>query len=492
MQHRTISHRQDLSKAAYGSDLIVDMMRAFDIEYIALNSGASFRWLHDSILNYGGNTTPEVIMCLHEETAVALAHGYAKAKGKPMAAVVHNVVGLQHASMAIYNAWCDRAPMMVLGGTGPMDLTTRRHWDWMHTALVQGNIVRDFVKWDDQPHVASNIHESFIRGFRIATTEPKGPVYICYDGNVQAERLESSVELPDISRYAPPTPPQADALTLERAAKWLIEAENPVIVADHLSDSADACRALVELAELLVIPVLDKFGRYNFPSDHSMNLTGAEEEILSQADLVMGLEVKDLFDALNIQSQQTQLFDSTVPSEARIIHMSLWEKRIDSWATTNYRLPRVDLNIPADPGVALPQLVRVCRQLLPEDKTFKERRKIRFARMEEKHKSLRDQWREQAKKTQTETPVSLATLAQEVWNAVKDYDWALVNGDLDGWVRRIWDFSKPAQFLGSSGGGGLGYGIGASIGAALAYKDTDTLCVDIQTDGDLMYADGAL
>ena len=173
----------ELSKAPYGSDLIVDMMRAFDIEYVACNSGASFRWLHDSITNYGDNTNPEIITCCHEETSVALAHGYAKTKGRPMAALIHDVVGLQHASMAIFNAWCDRAPVVVLGGGGPMDQSTRRHWDWMHSALVHGNLVRDFVKWDDEPHTVSSVPESFIRGYRVATTEPQGPVYICYDGD---------------------------------------------------------------------------------------------------------------------------------------------------------------------------------------------------------------------------------------------------------------------------------------------------------------------
>src|SRR5437016_11831401 len=165
-----------MGDAQYGSDLIVDALRALGIEYAALNPGATFRGLHDSLVNYGGNERPGIIQCCHEEIAVAVAHGYAKAAGKPMAAIVHDVVGLQHASMAIFNAWCDRTPILVMGGTGPMNTSKRRPWiDWIHTALVQGNWVRDFVKWDDQPVGIEAIPSSMMRGYRIAMSDPTGP-----------------------------------------------------------------------------------------------------------------------------------------------------------------------------------------------------------------------------------------------------------------------------------------------------------------------------
>ncbi len=175
-----------------GSDVIVDLLHASGIEYAACNPGATFRGLHDSIVNYGDNHMPELIECCHEEISVAIAHGYAKATGKIMAALIHNIVGLQHASMAIFNAWCDRAPVLTLGATGPMDTDLRRPWiDWIHTALVQGNLVRDYVKWDDQPHTVANIPESFLRALRIAQTDPEGPVYVCYDAGLQEEVLAS-------------------------------------------------------------------------------------------------------------------------------------------------------------------------------------------------------------------------------------------------------------------------------------------------------------
>ena len=167
------------SKAEWGSDVIVEVLRDLGIEYVALNPGATFRGVHDSIVNFLGNKNPEMILCTHEEIAVAIAHGYGKAAGKPMAAYVHNVVGLLHASMAIYNAWANRSSMLVLGGTGPMAADGRRPWiDWIHTANVQGNAVRDFVKWDDQPASVGSSIESLIRGYHITSSAPEGPVYI--------------------------------------------------------------------------------------------------------------------------------------------------------------------------------------------------------------------------------------------------------------------------------------------------------------------------
>src|SRR3989454_6138917 len=134
-------------KEIWGSDAIAAMLRALDIPYLALNPGASYRGLHDSIVNYLGNTRPQMLLCLHEESAVAIAQGYAKVSGRMMGAVVHSNVGLMHASMAIFNAWCDRMPMLVLGATGPWDAAKRRPWiDWIHTASDQAALVRDYTK----------------------------------------------------------------------------------------------------------------------------------------------------------------------------------------------------------------------------------------------------------------------------------------------------------------------------------------------------------
>jgi len=291
------------SPPEYGSDVTLDLLRAFGIEYVALNPGATFRGLHDSIVNYGGNRNPELVLCCHEEIAVSIAHGYAKAKGTPMAAIVHNVVGLQHASMAIFNAFCDRAPVLVLGATGPMDTTQRRPWiDWIHTALVQGNLVRDYVKWDDQPASVAAIPEAFARAYRIAMTEPHGPVYLCLDAALQEERLRTPVSIPDPRRFAPPSPPQGDGNALEEAARRLCDAESPLILVEALSRAPHALASLQRLADLLAAPVIEigdgHRGRPSFPSAHPMDLSGAKEELVRKADVILALDVQDFVGAL--------------------------------------------------------------------------------------------------------------------------------------------------------------------------------------------------
>ncbi len=252
-----------MSQKLYGSDVIVEMLGRLGIQYAALNPGASFRGIHDSLVNFAKNQRPQIIECLHEEISVALAHGYAKASGKPMAALLHDIVGLQHASMAVFNAWCDRAPILLLGGGGPMDLTKRRPWiDWIHTAQVQGALVRDYVKWDDQPVGLASVPESLLRADRVARTDPPGPVYVCFDADLQEEEIGEMPPLPDPARYAPPEPPVPPEDRLEELAAWLVDAEFPVIVAEYAGRNPETVPALADLAESLGAPVLDHPSRY--------------------------------------------------------------------------------------------------------------------------------------------------------------------------------------------------------------------------------------
>src|ERR1700749_2854831 len=188
----------------FGSDVAADALRVLDIPYIALNPGASFRGLHDSLVNYLGNATPQMLLCLHEEAAVAIAHGYAKVTGKAMAAAVHSNVGLMHATMAFFNAWCDRMPVVVLGATGPVDAAKRRPWiDWIHTARDQGAIVRDYTKWDDQPASAAAAREALLRGAWLPNTVPQGPVYINFDAELQEAKVSDTLPPIDPARYMP-------------------------------------------------------------------------------------------------------------------------------------------------------------------------------------------------------------------------------------------------------------------------------------------------
>ncbi|HXG53554.1 MAG TPA: thiamine pyrophosphate-binding protein [candidate division Zixibacteria bacterium] len=478
--------------ARYGSDLIVDLLKLLGIEYVALNPGSSFRGIHDSLVNYesGRRANPEIVLCCHEEIAVAVAHGYAKAAGKPMAAIVHDVVGLQHASMAIYNAWCDRTPILVMGGTGPMNTSKRRPWiDWIHTALVQGNLVRDFVKWDDQPVGVESIPLSMMRAHRIATSDPPGPVYICFDVTDQETLLEKEIALPDPGRHRPPAPLQAEAGAIREAARLLSQAQKPVILADYVGRNNDAVVSLVELAELLSIPVVDLGARLNFPNTHPLNLTGRNRELVAEADVILGLDVTDLFGALVRQDPATRAAVPATRPGCKVIHVTLADISMRGWTSDFQELAPVDLPIVANTAVFLPALIE---EIHREGKFSRSAVEERGKALAAQHREIRARWQSELKRRWDERPISPPRLAHEVWEAVKTESWLLVAGGFRGWPQRLWDWNRPGLYLGGYGGGGLGYGPGASVGAAIPYRGTDTICVNLQRDGELLYTSSAL
>src|SRR6266498_3043668 len=205
MNDKTRDKPEAQTTAAWGSDAIAELLRVLEIPYIALTPGASFRGLHDSLVNYLGNERPELLICIHEEHAVAIAHGYARVTGRPMAVALHANVGLMHATMAIFNAWCDRIPIFMLGGVGPIDAVKRRPWvDWIHTARDMGALVRGYTKWDDQPASIPAALEAMVRAYRIATTAPCGPVFVNLDATIQEEPLASAPSMPPLERFTQP------------------------------------------------------------------------------------------------------------------------------------------------------------------------------------------------------------------------------------------------------------------------------------------------
>jgi acetolactate synthase-1/2/3 large subunit len=477
-------------RAEWGSDVVVDLLKAFEIEYVALNPGATFRGLHDSLVNYGGNHSPEIILCTHEEIAVALAHGYARAKGKPMGAAVHNVVGLQHASMAIYNAWADRLPVIVMGGTGPMDTANRRPWiDWVHTALVQGNLVRDFVKWDDQPASVEAVPESFVRAYRLATTDPMGPVYLCYDGEVQEKKLDGEIPFPSLERYPAPLPLQAPEEGFEKTIRWLLEAKKPVLLADWVGRREAGFKALGELAELLAAPVLDQMGRFNFPAHNPLNLSGMHNKVVPQADLVLALDVPDLEGAVTQRAQEKGRRKPVelLSPDTRIINVALDDLLVRAWSTDFNKLRQADLMIMADTSVFLPELVR--RLKAEKEKLGKlagdiQNRRVEWTKLYEEKVAAREK---ETKSKWDEKPIAMSRLYAELTEALKNEDWVLTNGSSQGKENGYLPASKFNQILGKYKGGGLGYGLPASLGAALAHKGSGKFCVDLQPDGDLLF-----
>ena len=525
-----------LLAARYGSDVIVDLLKGFGIQYAALNPGATYRGLHDSIVNYGGNC-PEIVTCTHEEIAVAIAHGYTKVTGKPMAAIVHDVVGLLHSSMAIYYAHIDRAPVLVLGPTGPLDRSKRRPYiDWIHSALVQGNAVRDFVKWDDQPASVADFGPSFARGYRIATTEPAGPVYLCYDAGLQEDELEHPVSVKAEVEAALPTAAQADPAALADAADRMAKAERPVIVAEYTGRDADAFREVAALAELIGAPVIDLQARLNIATRHPLNFTGSEA-MLNVADLILALDMGDLFRALNRLDRTTHEKQSRIRAGCPIVQIGLMELRSSKWSEDIGQFQPVDLSITADTRLALPALrallekrrtpkwaerrarlekenaamradvqkgsrenwdrspLEPSRLALPELRALLEKRRSpkwaeRRARLEKHNAALRSEVEKQSRLHWDDSPIWPARLASEVWDAIKAEDWVLTGADLEDWAPKMWDIDSPARWPGRSLG--TATQIGISLGVALAHRGDGKLIVNIQPDGDLLFDPGAL
>ncbi len=475
-----------------GSDYMVDVIKSLGFEYVCANPGSSFRGLQESIINYGGNRNPEFITNCHEESSVAMGHGYFKAEGKPLAVLAHGTVGLQHASMAIYNAWCDRVPVYIVIGNY-VDAAIRRPAEWYHGVLDAAAMVRDYVKWDDQPASLTHFGESAVRAYKIAMTPPMAPVLISADAELQESPLESKTKL-TVPKLTMPAMPQGEAGAVTELARLLVAAENPVLVADRLARTPGAMPLLIELAETLQAAVIDQGGRMNFPSLHPLNQTQRAAAAIGEADVVVGLEVADFWATVN--ALRDQLHRSTrkmTKPGAKLATVTTGDLYIRSNYQDFRRMADVDLAIAADGEATLPALIEAVRRATTGDRkrVFQQR----GAKLTEASKAARERMREAATYAWDASPLSTARVAAEVWAQIRNEDWSLVSNyysEAGVWPRRLWDFNKPYQWLGHAGGGGIGYGAPSSVGAALANKKYGRFSVSLQTDGDLMYAPGVL
>ncbi len=479
------------SKAEYGSDLMAEMLRELGIRYIALNPGASYRGLHDSIVNFESEKGPEIILCTHEEIAVAIANGYARATGEIMATGLHDIVGLQHASMNLFNAWCDRTPILNLGGGGPQNAVNRRSTDWVHTALVQGAMVREFVKYDDQPNSIEAVPASFLRAYRIAMTEPKGPVYICLDTDVQEAKITAPMIVPHAQLFRAPPGPGANPESLRQASRLLAEAEWPVIVAGEVGRNPKALPPMLDLAEALAAPVIDADGRYAFPSTHPLNLTTAREEALRTADVVLALDVPSLGVPLGPSVRERGNFAPVMPPGCKVIHITLLDLERQSWVSDAMWILPVHVPMAADTSVVLPQLLEQVRERQGSDKEAPRRVRERRVKVEAIYEDARKKSQAWIEKTWDEKPISQARFFSEINKRVQGKSWALVSAHGRRWREAI-EVTEPAHGIGGGRGGGVGYGLPSSIGAALGHKGSGRLCVSIIGDGDFMMTSNAL
>ena len=453
----------------YGSDVVVELLRQAGVEYVAFNPGATFRGIHDSLVHTEG--APEIVLCPHEGIAVAVAHGYAKAAGRPMAVLIHDVVGLQNASMAIYNAWCDRVPILLIGGTGPMSKPERRPWiDWIHTALVQGNQVRDYVKWDDQPADLASVPESFARAWTTMLAAPCGPVYLCIDTSIQEGEVAPRFDWDPIGSYAVPTAPAPAPDDVGLIAGAISAARLPVVVTDYAGSTRAGFGMLLRLSESLAIPVIDLGRRFNFPTRHDL---AVDATVLADADVVVALDVEDIAGTLGPHLPERRVFNVT-PG-----HLKL-----RAWSHDYHALRPLERHVTATADAALPALLEACSV----SAAVRESRRSRFAK---DAVAAHERARNEAMSAEARGAVDPSRLAWILGSFIAHEEWTVVHGSLAGWERRLWPFEDFNQHLGWHGGGGLGYGPGASVGAALALG-RGGLSLNLQPDGDLLYTPSAL
>ncbi|HMF21628.1 MAG TPA: thiamine pyrophosphate-dependent enzyme [Pseudolabrys sp.] len=478
------------------SDFMLDVIKSLDIDYVPCNPAQSFRGLHESLIDYGGNKKPEILTCTHEESSVAMAHGYFKIAGKPLLVPCHGTVGLQHAAMAIYNAWCDRVPVILIGGTD-LDASKRPPGvPTFHSAQDINALVRDFTKWDDTPVSLQHFAQSFVRAYKMAMTPPHEPVIIALDCAMQEETLRDRSKL-KIPRYVPTAPPQGDMNAVREAARLLAAAERPLIIADKYARTPEGVKLLVQLAETLQAPVIDQKGRMNFPNTHHLFQNSDGQALLKNADVVLGLELSDYWGTVNGYIDNGELDgaglqESHIKPNTKLISISSVTLNTKANYQDFQRLQVVDIEMAGDAQATLPALIEAVKQALPAN---------RAAAIDARAAAMKKAWDDGRARTRAAatyawdaSPIGTARLSMEVYAQVKDLDWSSVGGDrqLSYWVSRLWPMDKHYHHIGGPGGFGVGYNAPAAVGAALANRALGRFSVNFQPDGDLMFGPGVL
>ncbi len=461
-----------------GSDFMVDVLKSLGFEYIFAVPANTFLPLQESIINYGGNSAPEFITATNEDLSAGMAHGYAKIEGRPALIACHASVGTQHATMGIYNAFCDRAPMFAILGNELDAAKKRGVVSWVHSGQDVAAIVREFVKWDDCPVSLEHFAESAVRAYRIATTPPTMPVALVADVGLQEQALHAAAGL-RIPKLGTTEPPAGDAAAVDELARMLVAAESPVIVPERLARTPAAIPLLIELAETLQCAVVDRKQRMNFPTRHPLEQTG-NADALADADLIVGMEVLDF---ASVQSSRPDAKRVSINSSA------LFSKSVYG---DYQKFDEADITIAADAQATLPALLEaVKRRVSSHRRRAFEDRGRQLARA---HADALASAREAAAAGWDSSPISTARLCMEVWNQIKEEDWSFVADSVffQYWPLRLWDMSKSYHYIGGPGGYGIGWGAPAAVGAALANRKYGRLSVNIQQDGDFMMGPGIL
>jgi acetolactate synthase-1/2/3 large subunit len=482
------------TQSSSGADYMVDVMRGLGIEHVAAFVGSSFRGLHESLINYGMLTEPQLdfLSCMHEEVSVAMCHGYAKIEGKPMAAMMHDTVGLQHGSMAIYNAYADRAPVFLITPSAPDARTRRGLVQTMHAVQDGAAIVRDFVKWDDQPYSLQQWGESATRAWKYAMTPPYGPVLLVTSSDLQEAPIDTA-PAPVMPKKPNLAPPQAEDGALRDLAKMLVDADAPVLVCDRAARTPAGLQLMIELAELLQAPVVDGSMRMNFPWRHPLNQSSRARAVISQADVILGMEMTDFWGTTHSYVPHTEhsARSSTKPG-AKTVSLTSLDLNFHSNYQDFQRYPDADLALEGDAEASLPTLIEACKTLIDQGKraNFDARGK----KLGDAHTKALGEMRAWAAEGWDAQPITVARMVMELYNVIKDEDWTLASGSQmqNQWPQKLWHADKHHRYIGDAGAYGIGYTAPATLGAALANKKYGRLTVSINGDGDFMCCPSSL
>jgi acetolactate synthase-1/2/3 large subunit len=454
------------------SDHMVDVFKALDFDYVAVNPGSAFEGIHESLINHGGNRKPEILTVLHEEAGAAMSHGYAKAAGKPMMTLMHGTVGLLHASMGLFQAWCDRVPVFAVVGhnRNPTSVVNRPH-----SAQDMGSIVRDFMKMDDEPTEIGVFANIAMRAYTFGRTPPMGPTLLVVDSELQEAPIPDPSKL-TVPRLTMPSLPQGDSAAVREAARLLVAAERPLIRPGKLARTPAGWDLLVELAELLQAPV--DVGSYaswqDFPSWHALYGAGGADY---RPDVILGLELNDMtasVRAVRASGGKTISICAEYLSQGHNIH-----------DFGNYA--EVDIAIAADGEATLPALIEEIRRQSPSSAA-----RVRTARgssIATAHKAIRERELDDARYGWNSSPISVPRMVAELGRQVQNDDWAIVSGHqfTGTWQRRLLNHDKHYRYNGDCGGFGIGYDTPASVGGALAHKAQGRLSIGIVGDGDFNF-----
>ena len=464
-----LAEKQAKPVLGWGSDVVAELLRRLGIKYVCVNPGSSFRGLHDSLINYLGNEKPQMLLSLHEQSVVAIAHGYYKASGEPMAVVLHSNVGLMAGMMSIFNAWCDRVPILILGATGAVDSAVRRSWiDWNHTFRDQGALIRHYVKWDEQPATPRAQIDSVLRAWQAATTAPRGPSYVILDRRLQEDPLSGEIVLPDVARYKPKMAAAPSEEMLARALSMLSKAKSIVMLIGRVSLDRKHWDDRVRLAERLNARVVtDLRMGASFPTEHPLHggpadlfLSPNDRAAIATADLVLSLDWYDLADTM-LQAG----------GNARLISISIDHHAHNSYSGDHQRLAPIDLDMAVEPHMVVEGLLArldVLRQSI----------------------AVREKSAPAISGDSAAVPM-LADIGQVMSKLREGRAITLARAPLN-WPAASYAFREPLDYLGYDGGGGVGSGPGMTVGAALALAGSGRIVVGIMGDGEFLGASPAL